>query len=132
MGTEEQQARTRGKCSLFLALPAVANARGQRNWTKAGQCAKEKGKMERVIREVHGSSLLIVDLLVATVLELASFPVVLEVLHLIAVLGVLVVVKGVLETTLAALAQAEDQESGDGDGAGSSGTTVDSDVSTLA
>lgn len=78
------------------------------------------------------SSLLVVDLLVATVLELAGFPVVLEVLHLSAVLGVLVVVEGVLETALATLAQAEDQEGRDTEDTGGGGATVDSDVSSLA
>jgi hypothetical protein len=77
-------------------------------------------------------SRLAADLLVATVLPLALLPVVLEVLHLGAVLGVAAVVKGVFETALAALAQAEDEEGCDAEDTCSGCATVDSDVGSLA
>lgn len=76
--------------------------------------------------------LLVADLFVSAVFELAGPPVVLEVLGLNTVLGVLVVVKCVLETALATLAQAEDQEGCDGKDAGCSGTTVDSNVGSFS
>jgi hypothetical protein len=81
--------------------------------------------------------MLVADLSVATVPELASLPftllpVVLGVLHLGAVLGVLVVVQCVFETALATLAQAEDQEGCDSEHASSGRTTVHTDVGSLA
>lgn len=67
------------------------------------------------------------DLAVTTVSPLGRFPVVLVVLHLVALRGVLVVVESVFEAALAALAQAvqtqcdEDEDSG----GGSSGVNAD-------
>ena len=83
------------------------------------------------------TSLLVTNLLVTAVLELASLPftllpVVLEVLHLVAALGILVVVQGVFETALAALAHTEDQEGCDAEHTGSGSTTVDSDMGSLS
>jgi hypothetical protein len=90
-----------------------------------------EGKQGMQVRGIQFSKL-VADLLVATVLPLALLPVVLEVLHLGAVLGVAAVIKGVFETALAALAQAEDEEGCDGKYTCSGCATVDSDVGSLA
>lgn len=72
------------------------------------------------------------DLLVTTVLPLALSPVIVEVLHLVAAVAGGGISQGVLETALAALAQAEEHEGQDGEHNGRRGANVDSNVSALA
>lgn len=74
----------------------------------------------------------LIDLAVSTVPPLALLPVVLEVLCLGALLVVTGVVQGVLQTTLAALTQTEEQESSNADDNGRGGSHVDSNVSAVA
>lgn len=73
-----------------------------------GGAQKEKESSESWIGSRHASSSgrLAGDLVVATVLPLALPPIVLVVVHLRALVGVAGIVEGVLETALAALAEA--------------------------
>lgn len=92
------------------------------------------GDIRRTIRERKGktSSGNLLNLAVTTVSPLACFPVVLVVLHLVALVGVLVVVESMLETALSALAQAVKTECDDDEDTGGGGSGVDADVSTRA
>ena len=79
------------------------------------------------------TSRLVVNLLVTTVLlPLALPPVLLEVLHLITVKRNRVVAQRILQTALAALAQAEEDEGSDTKSGGGGSANVDSNVGSLA
>jgi hypothetical protein len=92
------------------------------------------GGIRRTVREREGktSSGNLLNLAVTTVSPLACFPVVLVVLHLVALVGVLVVVQSLLETAPAALAQAVKTQCDEDEDSGGGGSDVDADVSACA
>lgn len=72
------------------------------------------------------------DLAVTAVSPLGRFPVVLVVLHLVALRGVLVGVESVFEAALAALAQAVQTQSDEDEDSGGGGSGVNADVGARA
>lgn len=74
----------------------------------------------------------LLDLVIAASSPLACLPVVLVVLHLVALVVVLVVAQSVFEAALSTLAQTVESQCDENEDSGGGGSSVDADVGTCA